>query len=266
MIQLDSDRLFLSDGEGGEIPADPAQLRLQLNSAFETCDIQKSWLADSLADTVTEKIRLACRRGEALTQEDVNRLLGNVLKVSGLGDVADAFIRITSGSPAVSASSPESLTTPARLRMPVTTRYINADQWQPDLPPECSLFLERRLLRVMPASDLLPVAVVLCRPALLHDFSTPPDASGTMADQLALLCRAIVPVLAAMKSRIRREWPDAREPQALIRFAGMDAFLQLSASGSTRRRALTRLRRQAAEIIRAQVDSCSDFTISISYS
>jgi hypothetical protein len=266
MIQLDRDKLVIADGKGGECDADTTCIRKRLNAAFEQCDIQKSWLAESLTEILEERIRSGHQRGELLAMPEIERLVSDVLCGSGLADVAEIFRNMPSSFREREEDFREPAASSSAVRLiEVPTRYIKSEEWLPDVPDESRILLERRLVRLMPASDLLPMATIECRPARLHDYNTPPDASGTLEEHLGALCRLTVPLLAAMKARIVREWPEARRPDAHIRFAGMPAFLQLSAHGSGSRRILNNLRRQATGIIREQINAGADFPVSISY-
>ncbi|MFA6815408.1 MAG: hypothetical protein WCS73_03850 [Lentisphaeria bacterium] len=94
MIQWSSENLLIEDASGAYVSYDVERLRKELEKSFAAQGITESWMVEHLVLTMEEMIRSSNEKGEHLLEEDVPKILGNILLAAGYGEVASEYLRL----------------------------------------------------------------------------------------------------------------------------------------------------------------------------
>jgi len=249
---------------GNELPATSEPLRRQSWSAEELCELLAaegpSWrprdeeaLKSLSAETAEAIARMGMPGGvsSSLAMEVARNLLAAQGAESTSGENREDEPSVASASAAPAEPRPASPA--AGLRPGFRTQYIAADQWALECSPQVQELLRLRIIRLCPASDILPVAAVECNLSRLFDLPEPPKHEEELLALVTQLCSTIRGLLEQMHRRMSQCWPAINSPSSsCVRFNHYESFLRI-ACRSGRRRELTALRSHLAEVLTAQL-------------
>lgn len=159
-------------------------------------------------------------------------------------------------------------TTPAETpAASAVTQYISASQWRLKLPQESRALLSEGVLKLMPVSDILPIAVAECRLCRLYELPSPPQLELELIPRIYAISEQIFLTLSEMRRRMLELWPKITPPHAQVRFAEFEAFLNLAYPGRGRRRVREReqLRLKVTALLKASLCHEISFPVTLSF-
>ena len=229
MIQLYSKNLLIRDSASGALASlDTMQWRRRLQAAFASCGLTEEWIADNLVEVLERRVRACSGMGLECSTTDIERCLQTVLNDTGFRDVALAFTWNTpppETPPALAAAGafqPELLDCadlPPQLQL--RTRYIRASDWELECDDTSASLLQQRTLRLLPVSDIIPIAIVDCDLRRL----LPPVGESLFelefSVRLAQACGAARAILRQLYAQMRRTWPQIIHPGTHLRFLSL---------------------------------------------
>lgn len=94
MIQIASENLLIIADDGSTVSFDEDNWRAGLRAAFHRQGIHEDWMAEHLVLCLEEKIRLVnAENGQPPRQDELVKLLMNMLTASGYGEVGREFLK-----------------------------------------------------------------------------------------------------------------------------------------------------------------------------
>ena len=248
---------------GSDLPATSEPLRRREWSADELCELLAeegpSWRPrdeEALKRLSAEAAKAIARLGmsggvsSALALEVARNILAAKGETAAAGTARAASAELAPPAPA-SSTPPPSLQ--SQVRPGFQTQYIAADQWALECSPQVQELMRLRIIRLCPASDILPVAAVECNLSRIFDLPEPPRHEEELLALVTQLCRTIRGLLEQMHRRMSQCWPSLGQPSSSrVRFNHYESFLRI-ACRSGRRRELSALRSHLAEVLTAQL-------------
>jgi hypothetical protein len=233
MILLYSENLLIRDSATGELTTlDTKRLSQRLNAAFAACGITEEWIAENLTAVLERRIQACAKVGFEFSTTDIERCLQTVLNDTGFRDVALVFTWQSPSDNQAPEYSPLMTFQPELLdcaqvppQLQLQTRYIKAEDWQLDCDDTCRELLSAQILRVLPSSDIIPIAVINCDLLRL----LPPERAALFelefAVSLGRACAAARALLHQMHQQLRATWPEIIQPGTHLRFVNFKEFL-----------------------------------------
>lgn len=237
MIRLYSENLLIHDSaDGALVSLDIGQLRQRLDEAFASCSLCETWIADNLIEVLRRRIVQCKDDGLVISTDDIDRCLQTVLTDTGFRDVALAFtwrhspVHPLPADGGLSSLQPELLNCAAcPPQLHFRPRYIRAEEWRCTPNAAVSAALSERLLRLLPVSDIIPIAVLSCDLARL----IPADALPLFELEFAIcgyrMTRAARALFSGMLRQMRRTWPEITRPGLHLRFINYRLLQQQTA-------------------------------------
>ena len=233
MILLYSENLFIRDSATGALTTlDTERLCQRLCAAFAACGITEDWIAENLIAVLERRIRTCSKAGLEFSTTDIERCLQTVLNDTGFRDVALVFTWQSPNDSQAPQYSPLMTFQPELLdcaqlppQLQLQTRYIKADAWQLSYDAATRRLIESQILRILPASDIIPIAVINCDLLRL----LPPDQTVLFELEFAMslsnACSAARTLLRQMHRQLRTTWPEITRPGTHLRFINFREFL-----------------------------------------
>ena len=251
MIRFQPNTLLIYDPASQTAsPLDQEALQSRLENAFAQCGKADPLLLETLLDTLLRRFDQPELPPPQTTMADLTQMLAQTLQDLGQPEVAQAFSHSPAPSNCDSSVQAQPTCTTALPSILQETRYIAADDWKLALAPELQTLFQKRVLGLLPLSELHRMATVECRPSRLYDLPVSPRTELELHLLLPQLAQQTAKVLQMMQETILQRWGLPAENVAQVHVLEMNALVQVSCPSRS-----AKARQQFGEQLRAELET-----------
>ena len=236
MIRFRSQTLLIYDpASQTERPLDQEALQARLEQAFARHGNTDHILANTLLDTVVRHFDQAEYPPPRITRDELVELLAKLLGDLGHAEVAKTFRDLLDPAENAAHNTAQPIQQEPIPQLLQKTRYIAADGWELAASQELRLMFQKRVITLLPLSDLQRIVTIDCRPSRLYDLPDCPRTELELHLLLPQLAQQTAAVLKMMRQAVQRRWGMPPENVAHVHVLEMNALVQVSCPSRTQK-------------------------------